>query len=182
MHRKHLFVIAALIVVLLLPLNLAFSQDFALPQNKPGGLSAKSAQGDDFQMQSDQGMEMLRRDLRSEKKQMVAANMNLTDSEAEKFWPIYDQYAADLAKIDDTKVALIQNYMQTFDVMNGQEAESYLRKRAAVDESVTQLRLKYIPVFRKVLSGRQTARFFQIDWRLGVLLDLQLAQMPLIDP
>jgi hypothetical protein len=45
-----------------------------------------------------------------------------------------------------------------------------------------QLRLKYIPVFRKVLSGRQTALFFQIDWRLGLMIDLQLAQMPLIDP
>ena len=72
--------------------------------------------------------------------------------------------------------------MQNLDSMNGEQAESYVRKRAAVEESIMQLRLKYIPVFRKVLSGRQTALFFQIDWRLGLLIDLQLAQMPMIDP
>ncbi len=182
MHRKHLFVIAALIVVLLSPLNLAFSQDFALPQNKPGGLSAQSAQGDGAQAQSDQDMELLRKDLRSARKQMVAANMSLTDAEAEKFWPVYDQYAADLSKVDETKATLIKHYMQTFDMMSSDEAENYLQKRAAAEESVIQLRLKYIPLFRKVLSGRQTARFFQIDWRLGLMMDLQLAQMPLIDP
>ena len=181
MHKKHLFFLAMLVMILLLPITPAFSQNFARQQDGKRRLSDKIALGDDFQAQSDQGMELLR-DLRSEKKQMVAANMSLTDAEAEKFWPVYDQYAADEAKIDDTKVALIKDYMQTFDVMNGDEAESYLKKRAAVDESVMQLRLKYIPAFRKVLSGRQTTRFFQIDWRLGVLIDLQLAQLPLIDP
>jgi hypothetical protein len=45
-----------------------------------------------------------------------------------------------------------------------------------------QLRLKYIPIFRKVLSGRETTLFFQIDWRLGLMIDLQLAQTPLIEP
>jgi hypothetical protein len=45
-----------------------------------------------------------------------------------------------------------------------------------------QLRVNYIPVVRKALSGRQTALFFQIDWRLGLMIDLQLAQMSLIDP
>ena len=68
------------------------------------------------------------RDLRSEKKQMVAANMDLTGAEAEKFWPVYDQYAADLAKIDDTKLALIKEYWQNVDMMNGEEAEKYRRE------------------------------------------------------
>ena len=45
-----------------------------------------------------------------------------------------------------------------------------------------QLRLKYVPAFRKVLSGRQIALFFQIDWRLDLIINMQLAQAPLIDP
>jgi hypothetical protein len=66
--------------------------------------------------------------------------------------------------------------------MSGEQAVGYLQKRAEVEESIMQLRLKYLSAFRKVLSDRQTALFFQIDWRLGLLTDLQLAQMPLIDP
>jgi hypothetical protein len=108
--------------------------------------------------------------------------MQLTGTEAEQFWPVYDQYAAELATINDMKAALIENYLQNLDTMNGEQAASYVRKRADVEESIMQLRLKYIPAFRKVLSGRQTALFFQIDWRVGLLIDVQLAQMPLIDP
>jgi hypothetical protein len=108
--------------------------------------------------------------------------MDLTDAQAERFWPVYDQYTGELTKINDTKAALIQAYAQNYDTMTGDQAESYLRQRAAVEESIMQLRVKYIPMFRKVLSGRETALFFQIDWRLGLMIDLQLAQMPLINP
>ena len=182
MHKKQLFLVAALAVALLSTRNPAFAQDSASQAEKSGALAGKPANGAGLQDPTDEDIKLLRKDLRSEKKQIVAANMNLTDVEAEKFWPVYDQYTADVAKINDTKAALIKDYWQTFDTMNGDQAESYIRKRAAVEESLMELRLKYIPVFRKVLSGRQTALFFQIDWRLGLIIDLQLAQMPLIDP
>ena len=182
MHRKQLFFVALCIAALLSARNLAFSQDSASQPDKPGTLSGKPANSVGVQEPIDEDIKLIRKDLRSEKKQIVAANMNLTDAEAEKFWPVYDRYAADLAKINDQKAALINEYWQTFDTMNGEQAESYVRKRGAVEESIMQLRLKYIPIFGKVLSGRQTALFFQIDWRLGLMIDLQLAKMPLIDP
>jgi hypothetical protein len=137
---------------------------------------------EDSQWAPDQDLELLRKDLRSQKKQIIAANMDLTDTEAEKFWPVYDRYAADLAKIYDTKIALVEEYLDNYNTMSGDEAEVYLRRRAAVEENVMQLRLKYVPEFRRVLSGRQAALFFQIEWRLDLLINLQLAQAPLIDP
>ena len=184
MHQKQaLFIfIAALAVVLLSAPALAHGQDSSSQPVQPNATPRKFSNSDDPQAQIDDDIKWLRKDLRSQKKQIVAANMDLTDAVAEKFWPVYDQYTADLAKINDTKVALINQYWQTFDRMSGAEAESYIRKRAAVEESIMQLRLKYIPIFGKVLTGRQTALFFQIDWRVGLLIDLQLAQMPLIDP
>src|ERR1700734_163711 len=143
MHRKYVFFITALAVVLLPTLNLAFCQDATSQQNNP--VAGKSvAQGDDDQAQLDQDIKLLRGNLRSQKKLIVAANMQLTSTEAEKFWPVYDQYAADLAKINDTKAPLIKDYLQNLDTMNGEQAESYVCKRAAVEESIMQLRLKYI--------------------------------------
>ena len=130
----------------------------------------------------DSDIELIRRDVRSQKKQIVAANLTLTDAEAEKFWPVYDRYTVDLSKIYDTKIALIQEYLEQYQTMSGNEAENYLRRRAAAEQEVMQLRLKYVPEFRKVLSGRQTALFFQIEWRLDLLVNLQLAHTPLIDP
>src|SRR5262245_48598240 len=80
----------------------------------------------------DPDVELLRKDVRSQKKQIIAANMTLTDAEAEKFWPVYDRYTADLAKIYDTKMALIEEYLEKYQTMTGAEAENYIHRRAAV--------------------------------------------------
>ena len=132
---------------------------------------------------TDQYIEMLRKDVRSLKKQIVAANLDLTDDEAVKFWPIYDQYTADLGKINDTKIALIKDYARNYTTMTDEQAEAYVRGRADVDQSVNRLRLKYFPAFHRVLPGKTAATFFQIEWRISLMIDLQLAsQMPLIQP
>ena len=151
------------------------------PSNQDGGSRASSQPQSDSA--SDQYIEMLRKDVRSLRKQIVAANLDLTDDEAVKFWPIYDQYTADLRKINDTKFALIKDYARNYTTMTDEQAEAYVRGRAAVDESVNRLRLKYFPVFHRVLSGKTAATFFQIEWRISLMIDLQLAsQMPLIQP
>jgi Spy/CpxP family protein refolding chaperone len=140
-----------------------------------------SAAVDASQATSDDFVNLLRKDIRSQKKQIIAENMGLTDAEAEKFWPVYDQYAAELSKIYDAKLALLNDYANNYGSMTGDQAESYIRKRADVEQSIMQLRLKYMPAFRKVLSGRETALFYQLDWRLGLAIDVQLVQVPLIN-
>jgi len=45
---------------------------------------------------SNQDIDLLRKDLRSKRKQLIAANLKLTDTEAAKFWPVYDQYIVEL--------------------------------------------------------------------------------------
>jgi len=57
---------------------------------------------------SDQDIALMRQDIRSHKKQLVAQSLTLTDAEATRFWPIYDRYVAELIKINDKKFALIQ--------------------------------------------------------------------------
>jgi hypothetical protein len=136
----------------------------------------------DSQASSDDLVDLLRKDIRSQKKQIIAENMGLSDTEAEKFWPIYDQYAAELSKIYDVKIALLKDYADNYNAMTGDQAENYIRKRGQVEQSIMALRLRYIPAFRKVLSGRETALFYQLDWRLGLAIDVQLIQVPLINP
>jgi len=132
---------------------------------------------------SDEDIKLFRKDVRSLKKQIIAANMNLTDTEAQQFWPIYDRYTAELAKIFDKKYALLNDYAQNYITITGEQAEEYIKGRADVEQSTLQLRLRYFPIFRKVLSGTVTALFFQMDWRLGLVMDLQLAsQTPLVQP
>jgi hypothetical protein len=157
----------------------------ALAQNSSSAKddAVKSSNADNAsQPNPDDFVELLRKDVRSQKKQIIAENMGLSDSEAEKFWPVYDRYAAELSRIYDTKLALLKDYAENYRTMTGDQAENYIRKRAEVEQSIMQLRLKYVPAFRKVLSGRETALFYQLDWRLGLAIDAELVQVPLINP
>jgi len=130
---------------------------------------------------SDQDLDLLRKDIRSQKKQLVAANLKLTDAEATKFWPVYDRYTADLIKINDKKFALIQDYADHWGTMSDEQALRFLRDWLDVDIAITQLRQRYVPEVTQVLNGRKTATFFQLDRRISMMIDLQLAsKLPIV--
>jgi len=133
---------------------------------------AASAQS---QASIDQDIQLLRGDIRSQKKEIVAANMNLTPDEATKFWPIYDQYSAEVGKIGDTRVALIKEYAQNYNTMTDAQANDFMKRAAAIDQQYNTTRSKYVPIFEKVISAKKTALWFQIDRRLDLLINLQLA-------
>jgi len=130
---------------------------------------------------TDQDIQMLRADLRSDKKQIIAQNMQLTDAQAEKFWPVYDAYTQETMKLNDGRYALIKDYAQNYNTMTDAQADDLMKRLLALDKSTIQLRQDWEPKFRKVLNGKQTALFFQLDRRVGMLMDLQLASMiPLV--
>ena len=171
-----------LVITLMLVAFAAASSALAQNSSSAKGDAAKSSMANAAsQPSSDDFIGLLRKDVRSQKKQIIAENMDLSDAEAEKFWPVYAQYAAELSRIYDTKLALLNDYAENYSSMTGEQAENYIRKRAEVEQSIMELRLKYMPAFRKVLSGRETALFYQLDWRLGLAIDVELAQVPLIN-
>ena len=146
-----------------------------------GNAQTAPAQDNSTHVISRQDMDLLRKDLRSRKKQLIAENLKLTDAEATKFWPIYDQYTSELVKINDKKFGLIQEYADHWGTMTDEQAASYLRQWLDVDVAIMQLRQKYVPIVSQVLNGRKSATFFQLDRRISMMIDLQLAsQLPVV--
>jgi len=129
----------------------------------------------------DQDIQLLRLDIRSKKKQLIAANLKLTDDESTKFWPVYDQYTADLVKVNNEKYALIKEYANDWGTMTDEQALSLTNRALAVDKSVSELRIRYVPIFSKVIPGKKVATFYQIERRIQAMIDLQLSsQLPLV--
>jgi hypothetical protein len=124
---------------------------------------------------------LLRRDIRSEKKKIIAANISLTETEATKFWPVYDQYVAEMTIHNDEFYSAIKNYAANQKTLTDAQASSMIKRWVEIQIGQAQTRQKYIPLFEKVIPGRKVAYFFQIDRRLYALLDLQVAsEIPLI--
>jgi len=174
---KHTLCSIALVMTLVgIPQSIAYGQSTATRVTS-------MPVGDDFQPITDEDIQMMRKDIRSQRKQIIAANMKLSDAEAEKFWPVYEQYVSDLVNINGKKYALIKQYVETRGVLTDAEAESAVSEWVGVDQSVAELRRKYIANFRKVLSPKNTALFYQLDRRVQLMIDLQLAaSLPMIEP
>ena len=130
---------------------------------------------------ADQQIALMRKDIRSMKRQIIAANLNLTDSEATKFWPVYEQYSAEVEKINDTRTALIREYSDGYGTLTDEQADSLIRRWLDADIAASNLRQKYVPIFRKVLPGKTAATFFQLDRRISMMIDLRVtSQLPLV--
>jgi hypothetical protein len=129
---------------------------------------------------TDQQLALLRRDIRSIKKQLIAANLTLTDSEATEFWQVYAEYSADMGKINDTRTAIIKDYSNQYGTLTDDQADNLIRRWLDTDIEQTKLRQRYVPIFRKVLPGKKAATFFQLDRRISTMIDVQLtSQLPL---
>jgi Spy/CpxP family protein refolding chaperone len=143
-----------------------------------------AAQGADAQSNSisDQDIEMLRKDLRAQRKEITAQSVNLTADEATKFWPIFDQYRQEAIKPNDQRWALIKDYAANYNTMTDAQAQDYIKRSTDVEQQLIALRMKYVPVFEKVISPKKTALWYQVDRRIDLLISLQLsARIPMVD-
>ena len=132
---------------------------------------------------ADDTVQLMRQDIRAERKKIVAANLPLTEAEAVKFWPVYDRYVVDHSKIYDARYALLKEYAQSYNTITDEQANSFITRWTKTEEEMAQLRLKWVPEFEKVISAKKTAMFYQIDRRLGLMVELQLSsQIPLVKP
>ena len=143
----------------------------------PAGQSAQESQ------EADRDIALLRKDIRNQKRQIIDTKVPLTQAEADKFWPVYDQYTAELVEINNVKYTLIKSYTDSYETMTDAQADEWSTRMLKLDADVAALRQKYWPKFRKVLSGKKTALYVQVERRTQMVIDAHLAsEFPLVQP
>jgi Spy/CpxP family protein refolding chaperone len=176
--QKQNFKLVLVVVSLLFLCNVSMIAQTS-QQPAPQSTSGAGAQSNNV---SDKDIEMLRADLRAQRKQITAQNMTLTADEATKFWPIFEQYRQEAIKPNDERWAVIKDYATNYNTMTDAQAQEYIRRSTAVDQQLLALRMKYVPVFEKVISPKKTALWYQIDRRIDLLINLQLsAVIPMVN-
>src|SRR5262244_1100484 len=90
-------------------------------------------------------MQILREKIKADKKLLVAANMELTESEAKGFWPVYDQYQKDLQKINRRIVSLLESYASDFrnKSLTDDKAKKLIDEAIAIEIAEADLKSTY---------------------------------------
>lgn len=132
---------------------------------------------------STQSMDSLRAAIKQDKRQVVASNMILTTQEDATFWPVYDAYQADLAKLNQRTVAMIQTYANAYNAnaVTDAVATQLVNESIAIERDRVALMQSYQSKFGAVLPPTKVARYYQIENKLRAIVNFELADaIPLI--
>jgi hypothetical protein len=132
------------------------------------------------QSQADE-IELTREVIQTERKAIVAANMQLTEGESRGFWPVYNDYVQELRKVNDRRVNLITSYAAAYETLTDTQAKAFLKESMDIEKARMALRESWVPKFSEVLSAKMVARFFQIENKLDAIINFELAaEIPLV--
>jgi hypothetical protein len=127
-------------------------------------------------------IQLMRADVKAKKVAIITELMEFTEEESAAFWPVYREYEFELSKLGDTRVALIKEYAEHYDILGNEKAKELAKKFFDLEERRTSLKRKYFRKMEKRLLARMVTKFFQIENRINLLIDVQLAaQLPLIE-
>jgi hypothetical protein len=132
---------------------------------------------------SDTEMQILHDKLKADKKLLVATNMELTDAEEKRFWPIYNSYQADLQALDERLIMTILSYADAYsnNKLTDQTAKKFSEEVLAIDEDEVRMRKVYMVRLAGVLPGRKAALYLQIENNIRAVLRYELAaEIPLL--
>ena len=123
----------------------------------------------------------LRQEAGQDRRDIVRANMLLTETESARFWPLYDEYRAERQKIGDRRVRLITDFLAQKNSMTEDAARTLANEDFAILKDTAELKTKWYKKMTKELSERTVARFFHIDEKLDAAADIaRAANIPLI--
>jgi hypothetical protein len=126
-------------------------------------------------------IEIMRADLRTEKTAIVTQAMQLTEAQAEVFWPVYREYETEFIKLNDERLALIKEYAASYDSMTNEGAKSIIDRSFKLQEARTKTLKKYVGKMSKALDPKVAARWAQVEHALGSAIDLQIgSELPLL--
>ena len=126
-------------------------------------------------------MQLVREKIQTDKKLFIAQNMNLMESEAKVFWPVYEDYQKELDKLVDKTVKLIDNYAANFQTMTEEAAKGLIDGYLAIETERVTLMKSFLPKFRKVLPEKKVARYYQLENKINAVVKYELAKLiPLV--
>lgn len=139
----------------------------------PCGMAAAQAPADP---KLDAAIAQLRKDAQADRNDLINANMGFTSDEAAAFWPLYKAYDQRRKAIGDEKVALIKDFAASYDTLTDEKAKELVTRSMMIEDKVTDARRQFLADLRKALPARRVARYYQVESRIELLMNLTLSQ------
>ena len=110
--------------------------------------------------------------------------MNFSEKDAAAFWPVYRQYEYERSTLDDRRFVVIKKYIQKYSSLTDADAKAMAEQMFECDSRLAALKKKYFKKFNKVMPALTVTKFFQLDRRIDLLMDMNVESSlpPLTQP
>lgn len=122
-------------------------------------------------------IELIKSQVATQRQALVAENLNLSAAESEVFWPLYREFQNKQGPLIDRRIALLKEFRDNFDGLSEEQAAGLIDGWLSLEDDIVKLRKQYVKKFRKALSEKLTLRYFQVENKLDVIIDYDLAQV-----
>ena len=119
-------------------------------------------------------IEVVRADMGADRAKIITEAMNFSDKDAAAFWPIYRKYEYERSTVDDRRVAVIKEYAEKYSTLTDADAKSMAERMFDCDSRLAALKKKYFTKFNTVLPAFTVTKFFQLEHRIDLLVDMKV--------
>jgi hypothetical protein len=119
-------------------------------------------------------IDLLRKDVRQQKAEIMGSVMALSAEDAAKFWPIYSEYDVELTKLNDQRAENIREYARNYYQLTDEKADELIQKALAYQKQRNELLAKTYDRVKQALGGITAARFIQVEHQLLLIIDLRM--------
>jgi hypothetical protein len=164
-----------LVMLLVLPMFTASASQAQTKTQSKEKSTATSPEADAQKKNLQVYVDLLRKDIRQQKAEVMGAVMVLSAEDAAKFWPIYGEYDAELTKLNDQRVENIKEYARIYNNMTDEKADDLIQKSLAYQKQRAELLAKTYERLKQAVGAVTAARFAQVEQQLLLIIDLQIA-------
>ncbi len=133
----------------------------------------------DQQPNIDSTIAVVRANMQADRTTLITTGMNFNDKDGAAFWPTYQQYEYERSKVDDRRAAVIKQYAQKYPTVTDAEAKAMADQMLDCESRLAELKKKYYKKFNKVLPALTVTKFFQLERRIDLMMDMQVeASLP----
>ena len=130
----------------------------------------------------DQYLGMVRDIIQTEKKAVIAEEVELTDAESAPFWALYDEYESKSYLIHDKRIAIIKEFAANLENLTDEKADEIYTDVLNFQKELLKLKMTYYKKFKKIVPAGKAALLMQIENKIEALIDAELAlEIPLLD-
>lgn len=127
-------------------------------------------------------LEITRDVIKTEKKAAIAEVMELSETESQPFWNLYNEYEGKLYALGNKRIQIIKSYADNYENLSNEKADELIMDYFKYESDLLKLKKNYYKQFKKILPAGKAAKFFQAESKIQAMVDAKLAlEIPMME-